>query len=67
MMVLVTSACGEGSEEPACMHDLTRAFISRINKVKTMQVEEDYEQLLDILSLWTRQNERLLEAFADMR
>ena len=32
-MVLVTSACGEGSDEPACMHYLTRAFASRIKKV----------------------------------
>ena len=29
MMVLVTSACGESSDEPACMHDLARAFASR--------------------------------------
>ena len=33
MMVLITSPCGEGSDEPACMHDLARAFASRINKV----------------------------------
>ena len=33
MMVLVTSACGEGSGEPSCMHDLARAFASHINKV----------------------------------
>ena len=33
MMVLITSACGEGSDEPACTHDLARAFASRINKV----------------------------------
>ena len=33
MMVLITPACGEGSDEPACMHDLARAFGSRINKV----------------------------------
>ena len=52
MMVLITSACGEGSDEPACTHDLARAFTSCINK-------EDSEQLLDILSLWTRQNKRL--------
>ena len=42
MMVLVTSACGEGSDEPACMHDLARDFDSHI---KNMQVEEDSEQL----------------------
>ena len=33
MMVLITSACGEGSDEPACTHDLARAFASRINNV----------------------------------
>ena len=33
MMVLVTSACDKGSDGPACMHDLARAFTSCINKV----------------------------------
>ena len=33
MMVLITSACGEGSYEPACKHDLARAFAARKNKV----------------------------------
>ena len=33
MMVLVSSACGEGSDDPACMHDLAMAFVSGINKV----------------------------------
>ena len=33
MMALITSACGEGSDEPACTHDLGRAFASRIDKV----------------------------------
>ena len=33
MMFLSTSACGEGSEEPACTHDLARAMAFRINKV----------------------------------
>ena len=33
MMVLITSACGEGSDVPACTHDLARAFTFRINKV----------------------------------
>ena len=33
MMVLVTSACGKGSDESVCMYDLARAFASRINKV----------------------------------
>ena len=32
-MVLITFACGEGSDEPACTHDLARAFASCINKV----------------------------------
>ena len=46
MRVLIISACGEGSDEPACTRDLARAFFaSRINKV---QVEEDSEQFLDI-------------------
>ena len=33
MMVLrpIQSACGKGSDEPACTHDLARAFASRIN------------------------------------
>ena len=33
MMVLITSACGKASDEPACMRDLARGFASRINKV----------------------------------
>ena len=37
MMVLITSVCGEGSDEPACTHDLARAFTSRINKVCKLQ------------------------------
>ena len=45
MMVLITSACGEGSDKPACTHDLARDFASH---KQSMQVEEDYEQLLDI-------------------
>ena len=36
-MVLITTAWGEGSDEPACMHDLARAFASRINKVCKMK------------------------------
>ena len=42
MMVLITSACGEGSDEPAC----TQGF--RFSHKQSMQVEEDSEQLLDI-------------------
>ena len=42
MMVLITLACCEGSDEPACTHDLVRAFAS-------MQVEEDSEA--DLLAL----------------
>ena len=33
MMVLITSACGEGSDEPACTYALARALASRTNKV----------------------------------
>ena len=33
MMVLITSARGEGSDEPACTHDLARALAFRINEV----------------------------------
>ena len=33
MMFLITSACGKGSDKPACTHDLARVFASRINKV----------------------------------
>ena len=47
MIVLITSACGECSDEPACMHDLARAFASRINKVCKLKTTE---QLLGILS-----------------
>ena len=38
IMVLITSACGEGSDEPACTHDLARAFASRINKVWKLKI-----------------------------
>ena len=33
MVVLITSACDEGSDEPACTPDLARAFPFRINNV----------------------------------
>ena len=33
MMVLITSAYGEGSDEPAYTHYLASAFASRINNV----------------------------------
>ena len=33
MMVLVTLACEEGSDEPVCKHGFARAFASHINKV----------------------------------
>ena len=46
MMVLITSACGECSDEPACTHDLDRAF--RFSHKQSMQVEEGFEQLSDI-------------------
>ena len=48
MMVRITSACYEGSDMPACTHDLERAFASRIQVNQSMQVEEDPEQFLDI-------------------
>ena len=41
MMVLITSACGEGSDEPAC-----QGFC--FSHKPRMNVEEDSEQLLDI-------------------
>ena len=41
MVVLITSACGEGSDEPACTH-------FRYSHKQSMQVEEDSEQLLYI-------------------
>ena len=44
-MVLITSAFREGSDEPVCMHDLARAFASRINKVCKLKKTE---QLLGI-------------------
>ena len=40
MMVLITPACGEGSDEPTCTHDFSHE--------QSMQVEEDSKQLLDI-------------------
>ena len=36
-MVLITSACGEGSDEPACTHDLARAIAPRINNVSELK------------------------------
>ena len=45
MMVLIASACGVGSDEPACMHDPARAF--HFSHKQSMQVEEDSEQLLN--------------------
>ena len=43
MMVLITSACGEGSDEPACTHDLARAFA--FSHKQCVQVEDDSKQL----------------------
>ena len=37
MMVRITSAYGEGSDKPACLHDLARTFASRINKVSKLK------------------------------
>ena len=47
MIVLITSACGEGSDEPAYTHDLARAFKSFSHKL-SLPVGEDSKQLLDI-------------------
>ena len=44
MMVLITLACGESSDEPACTYG--QGF--RFSHKNRMQVEEDSEQLLDI-------------------
>ena len=33
LSTLDDGSCGKGSDGPACMHDLARAFTSRINKV----------------------------------
>ena len=41
MMVLITLACGEGSDEPA-----RQGF--RFSHKQSMQAEEDSKQLLDI-------------------
>ena len=41
MMVLITSACGKGSGEPACTHD--QGF--RFSHKQCMQAEEDSKQL----------------------
>ena len=43
MMVLITSACGEGSDEPACTHDLARAFA--FSHKQCVQVQDDSKQL----------------------
>ena len=50
----------------ACMYARARRGF-RFSHKQSMQNEEDSKQLLDILSLWIRQKERLLEAFSDMR
>ena len=43
MMVLITSAYGEGSDEPVCTHDLARAFA--FSHKQCGQVEDDSRQL----------------------
>ena len=45
-MMVLTSVCGEGSDEPACKHDLARDFASSINKV--CKLKKDTEHFLDI-------------------
>ena len=46
IMVLITSACGEGSDEPVCTHDLARAFASRI--IKACKLKKTPNNFLDI-------------------
>ena len=60
MMVRITSACDEGSNEPACTHDLARVFASRINKV--CKLKKTPNNLRHLVSLGD-----YLEAFSDMR
>ena len=62
-MVRILSACDEGSDEPACTHELARAFASRINKVCKLKKTPNNFQTSSL----SGQNERLLEAFSDMR
>ena len=43
IVFLNTWACGKESDEPACTHDLDRAFASRINKVcKLKKTQNNY-------------------------
>ena len=44
IVFLNTWACGKESDEPACTHDLDRAFTSRINKVcKLKKTQNNYK------------------------
>ena len=65
MMVLITLACGEGSDKPACTHYLARAFASRINKV--FKLKKTPNNLLNSsLSGHTRMSD-YKRLFSDMR
>ena len=46
MMVLITLACGEGSDTPVCTNELARAFASRINKVCKMKKTPTFRHLV---------------------
>ena len=66
IMVLITSACGEDSDKPACTHDLARAFTSHINKV--CKLKKKPEQLFRYLvSLDTPEWAIIRDFFSDMR
>ena len=60
MTVLITSVCGEGSDEPACTHDLARDFASHINNVcKLKKTPNNFA--LDTQEL------AIIRGFSDMR
>ena len=61
IMVLITSACGEDSDKPACTHDLARAFTSHINKVCKLK-KNRY-----LVSLDTPEWAIIRDFFSDMR
>ena len=45
MMVLITSACGEDSDEPPCTHNLARALASRI---KVCKLKKTFRHLVSL-------------------
>ena len=48
MMFLITSVCGEGSDELECKHDLARAFASRINKICKLKTPNNFIHLVSL-------------------